>query len=222
MKLAIIRLARSWPGRLNRALRDEAHSVEVVTGIDDAVWVCSVSDVDVLIACVEDPGPEVDLAAKLRLAGLVTPLLVVADRTATGAIATALDAGVDDYVTRPVPISELTARLRALARRGPELGPLSTLESAGVVMDLMRRDVCRAGVRVPLSPQQFALLECFLRHPGLVLTRDVLLDQVWGLNAEPDSNVVDQAVAALRRRIDHPFGAATLEAVRGLGYRWAA
>lgn len=227
MRILLVDLGDTGSERLARALSTDAHLVEVVHALSTAVWVCrdappeSPSGVAVVVLCLPraDPVAE-DLGRRLREAELSTPLLVVAGEAGPDDVVAALDAGADDYVTRPVRLAEVCARVRVLARREVWTAGATTL----VVVDDLRLDVVshtvtRAGTQVDLSPHLFALLEVFARHPGQVLTRDILLEAVWHPSLEPQSNVVEQAVAALRRRIDTPFGRTSLRTVRGRGYR---
>jgi two-component system OmpR family response regulator len=129
-----------------------------------------------------------------------------------------LDCGADDYLTKPFSFDELVARLRALLRRGAPERPV-LLQVGDLRMDPASRQVWRGQAELALSAQEFALLELFMRHPGEVLTRTKILDHAWDYGADTLSNVVDQYVGYLRRKIDRPFGMAQLETVRGAGYR---
>jgi two-component system OmpR family response regulator len=129
-----------------------------------------------------------------------------------------LDSGADDYLTKPFQVAELTARLRALARREPVRRP-PVLEVGGLRLDPATLEVTRGGHRIELSAKCFALLEAFMRRPGVVLSRFDLLEAAWEGDYENRSNVVDQHVRILRDRIDRPFGASSLQTVRGRGYR---
>lgn len=226
MRILLVDLGDSAGARLVRALSDEAHVVEVVHAVTTAVWVCrdappgSPSGVAVVVVCLPAASPAVhDLGRRLREAGVGTPLLAVAGEAGPDDIVAALDAGVDDYVTRPVRVAEICARVRALARREGGGARQTVLAVDDLELDPLAGTVTRAGEPVELSPQLFALLEVFLRHPGQVLTREVLLEAVWDSATEPRSNIVEQAVAALRRRVDAPFGRESLRTVRGRGYR---
>jgi two-component system OmpR family response regulator len=129
-----------------------------------------------------------------------------------------LDSGADDYLAKPFSFDELFARLRALIRRGAPERP--TLVHCGDLrLDPATRRVWRGDIELALSPKEFALLELFLRHPGHVLTRTRILEHVWDFSYDGGSNVVDQYVGYLRRKIDRPFGVTQLETVRGVGYR---
>ena len=136
----------------------------------------------------------------------------VADRV------TGLDAGADDYLTKPFSFAELLARLRALLRRGAAERP-AVLRVGDLELDPATRRVVRNGAPVDLTPREFALLEFFMRHPGEVLSRTRLTEHVWDFAFEGDSNVVDVYVRYLREKVDRPFGRDSIETVRGAGYR---
>ena len=129
-----------------------------------------------------------------------------------------LDGGADDYMTKPFDLAELMARLRALARREPAPRP-TVLEVGGLRLDPATRQVTRDGQPIGLPAKCFSLLEVFMRHPGVVLSRFELLESAWEGDYENRSNVVDQHLRALRDRIDRPFGLHSLETIRGSGYR---
>jgi two-component system OmpR family response regulator len=129
-----------------------------------------------------------------------------------------LDVGADDYMTKPFSMQELAARLRALARRGRPERP-TVLTVGDLRLDPATRRAWRGDVELELSPKEFALLELFLEHPGTVLTRTMIIEQIWDYEFDGVSNVVDQYVGYLRRKVDRPFGTNDLETVRGVGYR---
>ncbi len=129
-----------------------------------------------------------------------------------------LDAGVDDYLVKPFSFAELLARIRALLRRGGGARP-AVLNVGDLVLDPATRRVHRGDVEVALTAREFALLEFFARHPGEVLSRTRILEHVWDFAFDGDSNVVDVYVRYLREKVDRPFGRASIETVRGSGYR---
>jgi two-component system, OmpR family, response regulator len=132
-----------------------------------------------------------------------------------------LDAGADDYLTKPFSFAELLARLRALGRRGGVERP-TELEVDGLRLDPASRRAWRGAQEIQLSPKEFALLETFMRRPGQVLSRLQLIEHAWDFAYENRSNVVDVYVRYLREKIDRPFGTETIETVRGVGYRLRA
>jgi len=155
---------------------------------------------------------------RLRADDVWTPVLMLTARGDLPDRVAGLDSGADDYMTKPFELAELMARLRALARREPVRRP-TVLEVGGLRLDPATREVSRDGRPIELSAKCFSLLEAFMRHPGMVLSRFDLLERAWEGDYENRSNVVDQHVRALRDRIDRPFGAHSIETVRGRGYR---
>jgi two-component system, OmpR family, response regulator len=145
-------------------------------------------------------------------------VLMLTARDAVGDRVAGLDAGADDYLTKPFSFAELLARLRALARRPPLERP-AVLEVGDLRMDPSTRQVWRGDVEVHLSAKEFAVLETFMRRPGQVLSRYQLLEHCWDYGYENRSNVVDVYVRYLRDKVDRPFGRDSLETVRGVGYR---
>jgi two-component system OmpR family response regulator len=159
-----------------------------------------------------------EVCRRLRSGGVWSPILMLTARDSVNDRVAGLDAGADDYLTKPFSYAELLARLRALVRRGSPERP-TELRASGLRLDPARRRAWRGEAEIPLSAKEFALLETFMRRPGEVLTRLDLLDHVWDYAYENKSNVVDAYVRLLRRKIDKPFGSDSIETVRGAGYR---
>jgi two-component system OmpR family response regulator len=155
---------------------------------------------------------------RLRAAGNWVPVIMLTARDAVEDRVRGLDGGADDYLTKPFSLAELVARLRALARRGPAERP-AVLEVGGLRLDPATREVWRDGEEIVLSAREFTLLETFMRRPGQVLSQPQLLEAAWDLGFEMRSNVVEVYVRYLREKIDRPFGAESIETVRGAGYR---
>ena len=151
---------------------------------------------------------------RLRESGSWVPVLMLTARDAVGDRVRGLDAGADDYLVKPFSLLELAARLRALARRDDRPRPV-ILAEGNLRLDPAAKRVWRAGTELHLSPKEFALLEFFLRHPGRVLTRSQIIEAVWDFAYDGGSNVVDQYVNYLRRKV----GWHDIETVRGMGYR---
>lgn len=168
--------------------------------------------------------PDVDgvqVCRNLRRMGVSTPVLMLTALSSTGDKVAGLDAGADDYVTKPFQFEELAARIRALLRRGLPTEAVR-LKYADLEMDLARRTVHRAGQSVRLTAREFSLLECLMRHPDEVLAKTVIFEKVWDMNYEPASNVLEVYVSNLRRKIDRKFDPALIQTVVGCGYRLSA
>jgi two-component system OmpR family response regulator len=194
-------------GLVRRGLRDDGMAADVAIKGEDALWMAEATAYDVLVLDLMLPGIDgFETCRRLRGDGVRTPILMLTARDAVEDRIAGLDTGADDYLAKPFDFGELLARLRALARRGPaEHGPLLR--------------VGRGATEIPLSTKEFQLLEVFMRHPGEVLSRFQLLEGAWDTEYEHRSNVIDVYVRYLREKVDRPFGVATLETVRGAGYR---
>jgi two-component system OmpR family response regulator len=158
---------------------------------------------------------------RLRADGVWSPVLLLTARDAVEDRVEGLDGGADDYLTKPFSFAELSARLRALVRRGRPERP-AVLDAGGMRLDPATRRVWRGEREIELSSKEFALLEAFMRRPGEALSRLELLEGAWDFAYENRSNVVDVYVRRLREKVDRPFGSETIETVRGVGYRLTA
>jgi two-component system OmpR family response regulator len=204
---------------LRRALRGQGLAADVAIRGDDALWMAGATRYDAVLLDVMLPGIDgLETCRRLRADGVWTPVLMLTARGQLEDRVAGLDSGADDYLTKPFELAELTARLRALARR--EAVPRPTMLQVGDLrLDPATRRVWRAGHDVDLPGKCFALLEELMRRPGVVLSRFDLLERAWDGGYENRSNVVDQHIRALRDRIDRPFGRHSIETVRGSGYR---
>jgi two-component system copper resistance phosphate regulon response regulator CusR len=153
----------------------------------------------------------------LRRGGLQTPVLFLTARDQVEDRVRGLELGADDYLVKPFAFSELLARVRTLLRRGRTREP-ATLRAADLELDLLRRRVTRAGQRIDLTAKEFALLELLLRRQGEVLPRSLIASQVWDMNFDSDTNVIEVAVRRLRAKVDEPFEPKLIHTVRGMGY----
>lgn len=159
------------------------------------------------------------IVQELRREGRETPILVLTGAADEGDIVRALDAGADDYVVKPMRTRELVARVRALVRRSARALRSDQLAAGDVALNRLTRAAHVAGELVPLTPKEFALLEYFLLHMGEAVTRADLLEHVWDQHFDPGSNVVDVQVARLRRKLEERRASASIETVRGVGFR---
>ncbi|HVA61592.1 MAG TPA: response regulator transcription factor [Mycobacteriales bacterium] len=206
-------------GLLRRGLEEEGYSVDVAPTGTDALWLAGEVDYDAVVLDVMLPGMDgFAVCREMRIRERWSPVLMLTARGDVADRVRGLDAGADDYLAKPFSLVELAARLRALVRRGQTVRP-TLLEVGTLRLNPATRQTWRGDVQVDLSATEFALLELFMRHPGEVLTRPRILEHVWDFSYDGASNIVDQYVGYLRRKLDRPFGREDLETVRGAGYR---
>jgi len=204
---------------LKRGLDEEGHAVDVAANGPDGLWMATENDYAAIVLDLMLPGFDgVELCRRLRAQGIWVPVLMLTARDAVGDRVRGLDAGADDYLVKPFSLLELAARLRALARRDDRARP-TVLSVGDLSLDPATKQAWRGASELQLSPKEFSLLELLLRHPGSVLTRSQIIESVWDFAYDAGSNVVDQYVAYLRRKVDMPFGRHDIETVRGMGYR---
>ena len=202
-------------GLLKRALQEEGHAVDVAADGREGLWLAAENTYGAIVLDVMLPGLDgIGVCRQLREAGSWVPVLMLTARDGVGDRVRGLDAGADDYLVKPFSLLELAARLRALARRDDRSRPV-ILAEGDLRLDPAAKRAWRAGTELQLSPKEFSLLELFLRHPGQVLTRLQIIEAVWDFAYDGGSNVVDQYVKYLRRKI----GWHDIETVRGRGYR---
>jgi two-component system, OmpR family, response regulator len=207
-------------GLLRRALEEEGYAVDVAVNGADGVWFGTENEYDAIVLDLMLPDVDgFDVCRKLREAGRWSPVLMLTARDAVADRVAGLDAGADDYLTKPFSIAELLARLRALIRRGAVERP-AVLRAGDLTLDPTTRSVRRGGTEIDLTAKEFALLEYLMRHSDEVLSRSRLIEHVWDFAYEGDSNVVDVYVRYLRNKIDRPFRRDSIETVRGAGYRF--
>jgi len=200
---------------IRRSLAKEGIAADLATDGEEALWVAQGAEYDAVVLDVMLPGRSgFEVCRTLRERGVWAPILMLTARDAVDDRVAGLDSGADDYLVKPFAMAELLARIRSLARRRLPERP-AVLEVGDLRLDPARREVRRAGVEVPLSAKEFALLETFMRRPGEVLSRLELVEHAWDLAYELRSNVVDVYVGRLREKL----GPDTLETVRGAGYR---
>jgi len=218
MRLLVVEDAPKMSSLLRRAFTEDGYAVDVEARGREAVWMASEVDFDAVILDVGLPDiTGFDVCRRLRDRGRWMPILMLTARDAVYDLVQGLDCGADDYVTKPFELDEIRARLRALIRRAPVARP-AAITVGDLVLDPAARTVHRGTAPVSLSAKEFAVLECFMRHPGQVLSRMQILEHVWDSSRESDSNIVDVYVRMLRDKVDRPFGVQTIQTLRGVGY----
>jgi two-component system OmpR family response regulator len=207
---------------IRRGLTEEGYAADAAATGDDALWMAAAVPYDVILLDVMLPGLDgFQVCRRLRATGVRAPVLMLTARDSVDDRVAGLDTGADDYLIKPFSFAELLARLRALARRGPV--ERATVLTAGTLrLDPASRRVWRGETEIPLSAKEFAVLETLMGRPGQVLSRLDLLEHAWDDAYENRSNVVDVYIRYLRDKIDRPFGADSIETVRGAGYRLRA
>jgi DNA-binding response OmpR family regulator len=221
MRILIVEDETALAETLRRGLTEEHYAVDVVADGREAVDYALAALYDVIILDIMLPGLDgLAVCRRLREAGVDSHILML---TALGAVddrVRGLDSGADDYLTKPFAFRELLARLRALGRRTREIqvGPLCV---ADLLLDESTHQVCRGERLIDLSPLEFRLLHCLMRHAGQVLSREAILNQVWSFDYAGGSNIVDVYVRYLRHKIEAPEETKLLHTVRGIGYKMA-
>jgi two-component system OmpR family response regulator len=219
VRVLVVEDERKMAGLLRRGLEEEGYAVDTAGDGQEALWLAAENTYDAVVLDVMLPDVDgFEVCRRLRDAGRWSPVLMLTARDAVPDRVSGLDAGADDYLTKPFSFTELLARLRALVRRGTTERP-PVLRAGALTLDPATRRVARDDAPIELTAKEFALLEYFMRHRGEVLSRTRLIEHVWDFAYEGDSNVVDVYVRYLREKVDRPFGTDSIETVRGAGYR---
>src|SRR5881397_1960271 len=219
MKILVVEDDRKVAGFIEQGLREEGYVVDVAPDGEQATMLAHVYEYDMLVLDVMLPKKTgVQLATELRREGRATPILMLTARDTTEDVVRGLDAGADDYLTKPFKFDELIARVRALVRRGGS-GRTELLRYGPVELDRLKHKVRVGGKKLELTPKEFQLLEHFLLRPEEVIRRTDLLEKVWDLHFDPESNVVDVHVGNLRRKVKEATGIDLIQTVRGVGFR---
>jgi two-component system, OmpR family, response regulator len=203
---------------VRRLLEEDGYAVDVAAKAEEGRTLAMVNEYDAIILDLQLPdGNGIPVLQHLRREGKKTPVVVLTGTKDSEVTIRALDAGADDYITKPVNFGEFKARIRALVRRGGAQRT-ETLTVGNVVLNRLSRDVLVDGKALSVTPRELALLEHFLMRPGEVCTRTELLEKVWDMNFDPGSNVVDVNVARLRKKLEAANASVEITAKRGLGF----
>jgi len=219
MRVLIVEDEIKMASLIRRGMREEGLAADVAIKGEDALWMAGSTEYDAIVLDVMLPGIDgFETCRRLRADGVWAPVLMLTARDGIEDRVAGLDGGADDYLVKPFSFDELLARLRALARRG-SVQRAPELSVGDLRLNPATRQAWRAETEIALSSKEFSLLEIFMRRPGEVLSRYQLLEHAWDYEYENRSNVVDVYVRYLREKVDRPFGVATIETVRGAGYR---
>jgi two-component system OmpR family response regulator len=203
---------------VRRGLIEHGHAVETAATGPEAIELALAAEFDVLVLDVMLPGlTGVDVIERLRARAIRTPAIMLTARDAAADIVSSLDAGADDYLTKPFSFSVLLARLRALGRRGPAVQEVR-LQVGDLVLDAGTHTVTRGGRPVVLTRTEFHLLECLMRQAGRVVRRQALVERVWSGGRDVESNTLDAFVKSLRHKLDHAGASRLIHTIRGVGY----
>ena len=218
MKILVVEDEERVSQFIQKGLREEGHAVDAAFDGEEGGFLAEVNDYDLIILDLMLPKKNgIMVCREIRERGVATPVLMLTARDSTGDKVRGLDAGADDYLTKPFAFEELLARVRALLRRGSET-KTPTLKTADLELDPMSRRVTRDGKPIRLTTKEYALLEYMMRNPDKVLSRTLIGEHVWDMNFDPESNVIDVYVSHLRNKVDKGFSRPLIHTLRGQGY----
>ena len=218
MRILVVEDERKTADYLHKGLSESGFAVDVVNRGEDGLHRALTEAYDLLVLDVMLPGCDGwSILAAIRAAKRQTPVLFLTARDTVPDRVKGLEMGADDYLVKPFAFSELLARVRSILRRGPGRQP-EVLQIADLELDLPRHRAVRSGQRLELTPKEFALLVLLAQRQGEVLTRTLIAEQVWEMNFDSDTNVVDVAIRRLRAKVDDAFPRKLLHTVRGVGY----
>jgi heavy metal response regulator len=218
MRILIVEDEGKIAAFLKRGLKEEGYAVDVAADGEQGYFLASTQDCDLIILDLMLPGLDgLNLCRKLRAEGNEARILVLTARDKVRDKVQGLNAGADDYLTKPFAFEELLARVRALLRKR-DAGSPTKLQVADLTMDLLTHKVLRAGREIELTAREFALLEYLIRNVGTVVTRTMIAEHVWDVNFDTFTNVIDVYMSYLRNKIDRAFPDKLIRTVRGRGY----
>ena len=218
MRILLIEDDRRVAATIAKSLRAESFAVDIAAEGESGEETAQINDYDVVILDVMLPGQDGwETCRKLRKSGVLTPILMLTALDDVSDKIRGLDAGADDYLSKPFHFGELLARIRSLVRRHSNVRS-ALIERYGLKLDLNTHKASREGIEITLTSKEFALLELFMLHPDRILSRQEISEHLWDMNFDPRSNVIESFVRYLRLKIDHGFDQPLIHTVRGAGY----
>ena len=219
MKILLLEDDAPTSAFIERGLRAAGHVVDACATGHDAIFHAADGSYDMLVIDRMVPGVDGLAALKaLRITGVTTPTIFLTAMDGVEDRVEGLEAGADDYLVKPFAMTELIARIDALARRPPLAQAQTKVRVGDLEIDLLKRKATRAGRVIELQAQEFKLLEYLMRHAGQIVTRTMLLENVWSFHFDPQTNIIEGHVSRLRAKIDRGFGSEMIKTVRGAGY----
>ncbi|MGB4412017.1 MAG: two-component system response regulator RppA [Atribacterales bacterium] len=219
MRILVVEDEKRLAEVIKKGLVEEGYSVDVAYDGAEGQYMAESASYDLVILDIMLPKKDgVTICQELRIRGINTPILMLTAKDSVEDRVKGLDSGADDYLVKPFAFSELVARVRALLRR-EALSKASKLQVGNLVMDTLTREVWRGDKKIELTAKEYAILEYFMRHPNMVVTRTMLMEKVWDYDFEGISNVIDVYIRRLRLKLDEEGAESIIETVRGAGYR---
>ena len=218
MRLLIVEDEKKTAQYLNKGLSEHGFIVDIAHNGEDGFHLAQTGNYALIILDIMLPDRDGwSIIRELRRSGKITPIIFLTARDSVDDRVKGLELGADDYLVKPFAFSELLARIRTILRRGPDRQP-ETIRIADMEIDFLRHKATRRGKRLDLSPKEFLILWLLARHAGEVLTRTFISEQVWDMNFDSDTNVVDVAILRLRKKVDDSFSTKLIHTIRGVGY----
>ncbi len=219
MKILLIEDDPDTAGYVANGLRENSHLVEHAANGRDGLFLASGGGHDMMVIDRMLPGVDgLAIVKTIRVAGLKVPVLMLTNLGGINDRVEGLEAGADDYLVKPFAFAELLARINALARRPPIAPAVPVLKVADLELDRLQRTVTRGGRLIEVQPQEFKLLEYLMRNAGQLVTRTMLLENVWDFHFDPRTSVVETHISRLRAKVDREFGVELIHTLRGSGY----
>ncbi len=219
MKILVIEDDTETAAYVAKGLRQQGHAVDQAANGRDGLFLAASEPYDLLIVDRRLPGLDgLAVVKTMRGAGVRTPVLFLTTMSGIDDRVEGLEGGADDYLVKPFAFAELVARVNALGRRPALAVTTTTLAVADLEIDLVKRTATRSGRRIELQPREFQLLEYLMRHAGRIVTRTMLLENIWEFHFDPRTNIVETHISRLRSKVDRGFASELIHTVRGAGY----